>query len=78
MTSNGVVTVYGNGAISDPMKSSYAIKMGLAQMLRGDVIMDVVNAKRAWIAKKAGATAVMTLEHVPCGHQGRGRRCTNE
>ncbi len=41
------------------------IKKGLAQMLKGGVIMDVVNAKQAEIAEKAGAVAVMALERVP-------------
>src|SRR6188768_3134229 len=40
-------------------------KKGLAQMLKGGVIMDVVNAKQAKIAEEAGACAVMALERVP-------------
>ncbi|MCO5572777.1 hypothetical protein L7F22_026536 [Adiantum nelumboides] len=72
MASNGVVTVYGNGAISDPKKSSYAVKVGLAQMLRGGVIMDVVNAEQARIAEEAGATAVMALERVPADIRAEG------
>ena len=40
-------------------------KKGLAQMLKGGVIMDVVNAKQARIAEEAGACAVMALERVP-------------
>lgn len=40
-------------------------KTGLAEMLKGGVIMDVVNAKQAEIAQKAGAVAVMALERVP-------------
>lgn len=38
---------------------------GLAQMLKGGVIMDVTNAEQARIAEKAGAVAVMALERVP-------------
>ena len=72
MASNGVVTVYGNGAISDPKKSSYAVKVGLAQMLRGGVIMDVVNVEQARIAEEAGATAVMALERVPADIRAEG------
>ena len=41
------------------------VKRGLAEMLRGGVIMDVVNAGHARIAEDAGATAVMALERVP-------------
>src|SRR5512140_1749903 len=41
------------------------IKRGLAQMLKGGVIMDVVNAEQAKIAEDAGACAVMALERVP-------------
>ena len=44
-----------------PMK----LKVGLAEMLKGGVIMDVTNAEQALIAEKAGATAVMALERVP-------------
>ncbi len=46
-------------------KGTFTIKSGLAQMLKGGVIMDVVNAKQATIAEKAGAVAVMALERVP-------------
>jgi pyridoxal 5'-phosphate synthase pdxS subunit len=42
-----------------------ALKRGLAQMLKGGVIMDVVNAEQARIAEDAGACAVMALERVP-------------
>ena len=41
------------------------VKRGLAEMLRGGVIMDVVDAQQAKIAEDAGATAVMALERVP-------------
>jgi len=41
------------------------VKIGLAEMLKGGVIMDVTNAEQAAIAEKAGATAVMALERVP-------------
>src|SRR5271156_5250074 len=43
----------------------YRLKVGLAEMLKGGVIMDVTNAEQAKIAEKAGATAVMALERVP-------------
>ena len=46
-------------------KSTSLTKVGLAQMLRGGVIMDVVNVEQARIAEEAGAVAVMALERVP-------------
>jgi pyridoxal 5'-phosphate synthase pdxS subunit len=46
-------------------KNTPKLKKGLAQMLKGGVIMDVVNAEQAKIAEKAGAVAVMALERVP-------------
>ena len=44
---------------------SFAVKKGLAQMLKGGVIMDVVTPEHAKIAEEAGACAVMALERVP-------------
>jgi pyridoxal 5'-phosphate synthase pdxS subunit len=46
-------------------KGTFKVKAGLAQMLKGGVIMDVINAEQALIAEKAGACAVMALERVP-------------
>jgi pyridoxal 5'-phosphate synthase pdxS subunit len=43
----------------------FRLKVGLAEMLKGGVIMDVVNAQQAVIAERAGACAVMALERVP-------------
>jgi pyridoxal 5'-phosphate synthase pdxS subunit len=43
----------------------YRLKVGLAEMLKGGVIMDVTNAEQAKIAEQAGASAVMALERVP-------------
>jgi pyridoxal 5'-phosphate synthase pdxS subunit len=43
----------------------FRLKVGLAEMLKGGVIMDVVNAEQAMIAERAGACAVMALERVP-------------
>ncbi len=43
----------------------FRLKTGLAEMLKGGVIMDVTNVEQAVIAEKAGATAVMALERVP-------------
>lgn len=47
------------------MDEQFRLKVGLAEMLKGGVIMDVVNAEQALIAEKAGAAAVMALERVP-------------
>ncbi|MEG0612040.1 MAG: pyridoxal 5'-phosphate synthase lyase subunit PdxS [Clostridium sp.] len=47
------------------MDKRYELNKNLAQMLKGGVIMDVVNAEEAIIAEKAGAVAVMALERVP-------------
>ncbi|KAF8968397.1 SOR/SNZ family-domain-containing protein [Flammula alnicola] len=44
---------------------TFGVKSGLAQMLKGGVIMDVVNVEQARIAEEAGACAVMALERVP-------------
>src|SRR6476619_961463 len=44
---------------------SFRVKVGLAEMLKGGVIMDVVNADQAKIAVEAGAAAVMAPERVP-------------
>ncbi len=45
--------------------STFAEKIGLAEMLKGGVIMDVTNAEQAKIAENAGAAAVMALERIP-------------
>ena len=47
------------------LKGTFTLKKGLAQMLKGGVIMDVVTAEHAKIAEEAGACAVMALERVP-------------
>jgi len=49
----------------DRQKSTLTTKLGLAEMLKGGVIMDVINAEQARIAEDAGASAVMALERVP-------------
>ncbi len=54
--------VNGNGEVE---KSTWTTKAGLAQMLKGGVIMDVVTPEQARIAEEAGAVAVMALERVP-------------
>ncbi|MCP5119869.1 MAG: pyridoxal 5'-phosphate synthase lyase subunit PdxS [bacterium] len=47
------------------LDEAFRVKVGLAEMLKGGVIMDVTNAEQAMIAEKAGASAVMALERVP-------------
>jgi len=51
---------------------TFAVKKGLAQMLKGGVIMDVVTAEHARIAEDAGACAVMALERVPADIRANG------
>jgi pyridoxal 5'-phosphate synthase pdxS subunit len=51
--------------VSEQQKSTWTTKKGLAQMLKGGVIMDVVTPEHAKIAEDAGAVAVMALERVP-------------
>ena len=48
------------------------VKRGMAEMLKGGVIMDVVNAEQAKIAEDAGAVAVMALERVPADIRAKG------
>ena len=52
--------------------STWATKKGLAQMLKGGVIMDVVTPEQARIAEEAGAVAVMALERVPADIRAAG------
>ncbi|MCK5329878.1 MAG: pyridoxal 5'-phosphate synthase lyase subunit PdxS, partial [Candidatus Marinimicrobia bacterium] len=46
-------------------KGSFKVKVGLAEMLKGGVIMDVTTVEQAKIAEDAGAVAVMALERIP-------------
>src|ERR1700722_29919 len=48
-----------------PEKGSFDVKVGLAEMLKGGVIMDVTSPDQAKIAEEAGAVAVMALERIP-------------
>jgi len=59
---NGATSHHGQ---TEVITGSFAVKVGLAQMLKGGVIMDVVTAEQARIAEEAGACAVMALERVP-------------
>ncbi len=70
----------GNGAQRSDARS-FEIKVGLAEMLKGGVIMDVTNPAQAKIAEDAGATAVMALERVPSDIRKEGgvaRMCSIE
>src|SRR5216683_6301951 len=62
----------GNGHKADTSKATWTVKSGLAQMLKGGVIMDVVTAEHAKIAEEAGAVAVMALERVPADIRATG------
>ncbi len=53
-------------------KSSFEVKVGLAEMLKGGVIMDVTNETQAKIAEDAGAVAVMALERIPADIRAQG------
>src|SRR5438270_152611 len=57
-----------NGSSSNSLR----LKTGLAEMLKGGVIMDVTDARQAEIAEKAGAVAVMALERVPAQIRAEG------
>src|SRR5260370_3061114 len=59
-----------NGAA--PQTGTMRVKTGLAEMLKGGGIMDVVNAEQAKIAEEAGACAVMALERVPADIRAHG------
>src|SRR3981081_4311434 len=55
----------GNFGASSFDTPSIRLKLGLAEMLKGGVIMDVMNVEQARIAEEAGAISVMALERVP-------------
>src|SRR5579862_4553088 len=67
-TSNGT---NGGGTLLNG-NAGLRLKTGLAEMLKGGVIMDVTDARQAEIAEKAGATAVMALERVPAQIRAQG------
>jgi pyridoxal 5'-phosphate synthase pdxS subunit len=62
---NGHAATDGNAKNDAKGSNEWRVKVGLAEMLKGGVIMDVTNAAQAEIAEKAGACAVMALERVP-------------
>ena len=53
-------------------KKSFELKVGLAEMLKGGVIMDVTNVEQAKIAEDAGAVSVMALERIPADNRADG------
>ncbi|GAA0983537.1 Pyridoxal 5'-phosphate synthase subunit PdxS [Nocardioides aquaticus] len=59
-------------AATTPTTGSDRVKRGMAEMLKGGVIMDVVTAEQAKIAEDAGAVAVMALERVPADIRAQG------
>jgi pyridoxal 5'-phosphate synthase pdxS subunit len=71
----------GNGGIQRTTAEAFEIKRGLAEMLKGGVIMDVTTPEQAKIAEEAGAAAVMALERVPADIRKEGgvaRMCSVE
>jgi pyridoxal 5'-phosphate synthase pdxS subunit len=58
--------------MSEVQKGTMRLKTGLAEMLKGGVIMDVVDAEQAVVAQEAGAVAVMALERVPADIRAQG------
>jgi len=61
-----------SGINGTSITGSDRVKRGLAEMLKGGVIMDVIDADQARIAEEAGATAVMALERVPADIRAQG------
>jgi pyridoxal biosynthesis lyase PdxS len=58
--------------MSENVTGTARVKRGMAEMLKGGVIMDVVTAEQAKIAEDAGAVAVMALERVPADIRAQG------
>lgn len=58
--------------MAEQQQGTWKVKVGLAEMLKGGVIMDVVTAEQAVIAQEAGAVAVMALERVPADIRATG------
>ncbi|KAI2614230.1 SOR/SNZ family-domain-containing protein [Hypoxylon fragiforme] len=70
---NATASAPTNGtSLSSSSNNDFIIKAGLAQMLKGGVIMDVTDAAQARIAEEAGACAVMALERVPADIRAEG------
>jgi pyridoxal 5'-phosphate synthase pdxS subunit len=69
---NGAAGTNGADGAPETAESTWLVKKGLAQMLKGGVIMDVVTPEHARIAEDAGACAVMALERVPADIRAAG------
>src|SRR5437660_2624791 len=67
-----VTTMSDHNGSKNGNSTSLRLKTGLAEMLKGGVIMDVTDAKQAEIAERAGAVAVMALERVPAQIRAEG------
>ncbi|MGK9236963.1 pyridoxal 5'-phosphate synthase lyase subunit PdxS [Inquilinus limosus] len=67
-----MTTTAANGTGNGATPTSLRLKTGLAEMLKGGVIMDVTDARQAEIAERAGAVAVMALERVPAQIRAEG------
>jgi pyridoxal 5'-phosphate synthase pdxS subunit len=67
-----VSPVSGAGTVGDSTVGTARVKRGMAEMLKGGVIMDVVTPEQAKIAEDAGAVAVMALERVPADIRAQG------
>src|SRR5438128_1532155 len=59
------MTAARRGGVEVNQQEQFRLKVGLAEMLKGGVIMDVTTAKQAAVAERAGAAAVMALERIP-------------
>ncbi|TPX47093.1 pyridoxal 5'-phosphate synthase (glutamine hydrolysing) [Synchytrium endobioticum] len=74
-TPSNLIQEHANGhvnGINGRPRTDFALKAGLAQMLKGGVIMDVTNPEQAKIAEAAGACAVMALERIPADIRRQG------
>ena len=61
-----------NSNEGEHLTATMSVKVGLAQMLKGGVIMDVTTAEEAKVAEEAGAVSVMALERVPADIRAQG------
>ena len=67
-----ISTFIGTDSGGSMSNTQYELNKGLAQMLKGGVIMDVTTPEQAKIAEKAGACAVMALERIPADIRAAG------
>lgn len=73
LTAAAAAAATGSEGVGRDVTGTYAVKVGLAQMLKGGVIMDVVTPEQAKIAEEAGACAVMALERIPADIRAEGQ-----